>query len=337
VRLVWVRGEGTQGCDDRGAIARRVVERLGREVFSESASRSIEGVVQHEGDRWDAHLYVREADGSLFSRHLTSTAPDCTALDAAVTLAIALVIDPDAAVRTARATASTPPALSEPRAPPAAPSSAATERPASAPSSPTAAPPEPPPPILHARPNRGASPPPKPPDPSRRDSLAVTARALVAAGVLPGAAPGAAMSAEGPVERTFQATAGMLYLPEVRTASRDFAFGLTAGWLGVCAKPWAEGRVAIALCGKFLLGAIHSVVYTLEPTGPGDRLWTGASLSLGARFRIAGPVVAELGGEGLVPFPFTRYQFQVTGHDGSVFHEQSVAWFAFAGVGVSIP
>ncbi len=143
------------------------------------------------------------------------------------------------------------------------------------------------------------------------------------------------MSAEGPGDHAFQATAGMLYLPEVRTASRDFAFGLTAGWLGMCAKPWAEGRVAIALCGKFLLGAIHSVVYTLEPTGPGDRVWTSASMSLGAGIRIAGPVVAELGGEGLVPF--TRYQFQVTGQSGSVFPEASVAGFAFAGVGVSIP
>ncbi|MGA7120005.1 MAG: hypothetical protein WBY94_07910, partial [Polyangiaceae bacterium] len=100
MRLVWVLGERTQGCADRATIARRVVARLGREVFSESAPRSVEGVVQHEGDRWDAHLYVRDGDGSLFgSRYLSSTAPDCSALDAAVTLAIALAIDPDAVAR----------------------------------------------------------------------------------------------------------------------------------------------------------------------------------------------------------------------------------------------
>lgn len=334
MRLVWVRGERTQGCLDRGAIARRVVERLGREVFSDSAPRSIEGVVQHEGDRWDAHLYVREADGSLFgSRYLTSTAPDCTALDAAVTLAIALVIDPDAATRPSLATVPPPAPTPDPVAPPAAPSSPSDRGPVAAAPPPTTTPAHAPLPIAATLPN--PVPPRTPQEPFRADALAATGRALVAAGVLPAAAVGAGLSVEGPVNRTVQATAGMLYLPEVRTASRDFAFGLTSGWLGACAKPWAEGRVAITACGKILLGAIHSVVYTLAPTEPGDRVWTSAALTLGFKVRIGGPFVAELGGEGWVPF--TPYRFRVVGQSGWVFQEGSVSGFVFAGVGVSIP
>ena len=170
---------------------------------------------------------------------------------------------------------------------------------------------------------------------SRSGSLAATARALVAGGLLPGAAPGAALSVEGPVDRRFQATAGVLYLPETRTATRDFGFGLTAGWLGACAQPWADDRVAVAFCGTVLVGGIHSVVYTLEPTNPGEIFWASPSASFTARFRIAGPVVVELGGEGLVPF--TPYRFEVRGQSRWPYQEGSVAGFGFVGLGVSIP
>jgi len=163
----------------------------------------------------------------------------------------------------------------------------------------------------------------------------VTARALLAAGILPGAAVGAALSAEGPDELPFQGSAGILYFPEVRTATGDFAFGLTAGWLGACARPWATGRVSLAICGSLLLGAIHAVVYTLEPYHPGDQVWIGASLSLGMRFRLVGPIVAELGAEGLVPFQ--AWQFLISGPNKTAFQEASVAGFGFAGLGVSIP
>jgi hypothetical protein len=141
------------------------------------------------------------------------------------------------------------------------------------------------------------------------------------------------LSAEGPTGLTFHGSAGLLFLPEVRAA--DFAFGLTAGWLGVCARPWAQGRVATAICGKVLLGAIHAVVYAVEPDRPGDRIWSSASLSLGLRLRIVGPLVAELGAEALVPF--TPYRFLVAGPNTLIFQEAPVAGFGFAGLGVSIP
>jgi hypothetical protein len=161
-------------------------------------------------------------------------------------------------------------------------------------------------------------------------------RVLAAAGVLPELAAGAALSVEGPSGRTFQGTGGVLYFPEVRTsAPADFAFGVTAGWLGGCGQPWRAERVALFLCAKLFIGAIHSVVYTLNPTQPGDRLWSGASVSSTAKFRIAGPFLAEIGAEVLVPL--TRQPFMVRGESKPIFEEGSVDPVGFAGVGVSIP
>jgi hypothetical protein len=329
VRLVWVRGERTENCDDRAGIARRVSARLGRDVFSDAAPRAIEGVVQHDGEHWAARLYLRDADGALVgSRNLTSDAPDCEPLEAAVTLAIALAIDPDAALRAPPTVAQTaPPAVESPR-------------PAPAPIPPTAPPAAPPPaaaPSPFPVPNRPqASPEPLAPARSpRRDGVRVTARGVIAAGLLPSASPGFAWSAETPAGRVVLGTAGVLYLPETRTAEGDFAFGLTLAWLGACAQAWGERAVSLAVCGKVLLGAIHAVVYKLEPTEPGDRIWSGASLAGQARFRIVGPLVVELGAEMVVPF--TRSRFMVSGGDAPVFQESAVGAVGFAGLGLSIP
>jgi hypothetical protein len=124
-------------------------------------------------------------------------------------------------------------------------------------------------------------------------------------------------------------------LPEVRTAAGDFGFGLTAAWLGACAQAWGERAVALSACGKLFAGGIHAVVYALEPTQPGDRLWAAASVSAQIRVRVVGPLVAELGAEGLVPI--TRQPFLVHGQSGTVFQESVVGAAGFAGVGVSIP
>jgi hypothetical protein len=154
-------------------------------------------------------------------------------------------------------------------------------------------------------------------------------------GLLPATSLGFAWSAEGPANRPFLASVGVLYLPEVRTAARDFGFGLTTAWLGGCAQAWGERSIALAACAKVLAGGIHAVVYTLEPTTPGDRPWVAASLEARIRGRIIGPCVAELGGEAF--FPITRQRFRVSGQSDPVFQEATVGVAGLAGIGVSIP
>jgi hypothetical protein len=125
-----------------------------------------------------------------------------------------------------------------------------------------------------------------------------------------------------------------MYLPEVHTSVGDFAFGLTAGWGGACVRT-DRARANLSLCGKVLLGAIHSVVFSLEPAEPGERWWAAGALSAQARLRVAGPVLAELGLEAVAPM--TRDRFLVGGHADPVFRQGPVAGIAFVGLGVTIP
>lgn len=329
VRLVVVRGERTETCSDRAAMSSKVSARLGRNVFSESAARSIEAVLQHEGEHWEAHVYVRDAGGALVgSRYFASESPDCAALDAAVALAVALTIDPDAALRSASATGTT--------AGPARPAVTEAARASTpAPSSPAAG--ATPPVAAQTRPKPDAGPVSAPSHPWRPNTAVFTTRALlVAPGVLPSTAGGLAFSTEAPSDQPIHGSAGLMYLPEAPTPDH-FAFGLTAAWLGVCAQPWRTPRAAFTLCATSLLGAIHAVVpagYT--PVNPGERIWAAASLSAGLRVRLIGPLLAELGGQLLVPIP--RTSFTIAHSSGPPeFREQAAGIMGFAGLGVSIP
>jgi hypothetical protein len=317
VRLVWIRGPGSETCLASDALAERVSLRLGWQAFSDAARRRIEGFVQREGDRWVARIYARDSDGKLIgSRDLTSDAVDCAGLDAAVTLAIALVIDTwaGAALRPPPASVDTAPA------PPPAPVAVST------------APPPAPPPCPVTKPcpalaTRDATRP--------RGESTITGRGVLAFGLLPVAAPGFAVAADLPAYRALHGTAGAVFLPEVRTRTGDFGFGLTAASAGACAVPWQGSRAALSFCGDLLLGAIHAVVYDLVPTEPGDRFWAGLAATTKLRVRLVGPLAAELGAELVVPL--ARQPFLVVRETGTVFQESAVAAMGFVGAGVSIP
>ena len=328
-RLVWVRGERTESCAGAAAIMQGVSQRLGKNVFSESALRSIEAVLQHEGDLWEVHIYVRDADGKLNgSRILTSRTPTCASIEAAATLAIALAIDPEAAFRPP------PPTSPSPSAPAPAPTPAPTPAPAPAPA-PALAPPLPPPP--HCPVERPCPPPSSsPPFPPPSSVGSVSLRAVVAFGLLPATSPGLALSADVPAYRWLHASAGVLYLPEQRTpATPDVAFGMTAAWLGACARPWDSSRASLSLCAAAMAGGIHSVVYALEPDSPGERPWAGASLDATLRVRLVGPLEAELGAD--LVFPITRYPFAVSPQFPNLFQQSLPAGVLFLGVGMSFP
>jgi hypothetical protein len=166
-------------------------------------------------------------------------------------------------------------------------------------------------------------------------------RVVVAAeGLLPAPAAGVSMATEASAGGILSATAGVLFLPEVRTSGQDFAFGLTAAWLGVCAQPWRNQVISLAACGMGELGALHAVVFhsavnALTPDNPGDSVWASASLSLAVRLRLAGPVFGELGGEGLVPF--SRNKFKIKDQPEPTFQEEWVSGLGFVGLGLSIP
>lgn len=97
--LSWSRLPGAEACIGAGELARRVEQRLGRSalVAPSQADRSVEGrVAGRSGGRWRATVALARRDGVILSERSIETAEvDCRALDEALVLVIALLIDPD--------------------------------------------------------------------------------------------------------------------------------------------------------------------------------------------------------------------------------------------------
>jgi hypothetical protein len=283
--LSWVRSQGAESCPGPAALRENVSGRLGRDPFGPSAAITIEALVSRDGDEWSAVIHARSQRGELLgTRELESEAPSCESLGEAAALAIALMIDPEAAQRVARS--------GEKPVPPARP-------------------------LL-----------PAPEPPSWLDG-----RALAAVGLLPGLALGGVLSADVGLNQTFDLTAALLYLPEQETRKLDarFAFGLTTLSLGGCAQALGRKRLGLQLCATGLLGSIHAVVYDLEPTAPGDRVWVAAAAEARLHATI-GRARISLGALGTLPF--TRHRFKAMGQNDTIFRQNVVAIGGLLGLGV---
>jgi hypothetical protein len=327
VRFAWVRAEGADGCADQQDIEAQVTARLGRSPFSADAPRSIEVVVRRVKHGFRAVIYVRGAgDARAGSRELSSEAAECTSIEAASVLALALTIDPDAAIRAPLPAA--PPAAAAPvllhlgSAPPAGlPVAVVPMLSLLAPPLPAELPPEPEPAPRAQKEAPGAS------------GLALRAGAGV--GLLPKVAPGVALAGQGVVTRAVWITGEALWMPEARTGDGRFGFGLTAFALGACFVPVRLAAVELGACGSAWAGALHAVVYQLAPVTPGDSAWAAAAASPYLRLRLAEHLHAEVGGHLLVPL--TRHPFVLGGPTDLVFREAPVTFFPFAGLGARFP
>jgi len=310
LRLSWVREEPARSCPDARALARRVRARLGRDPFSDSAGTAAEVVVKTQGDELVARIQIRASDGALRGERTITSDGDCETLVAAVALAIALYIDPTAALA---------PHASEGSAPVAAPPAPPTPPTPPVPTAIAAAPPIPDPPPPVPRPWRGA----------------LSAGVFVSAGLLPGVGPGTRLGAElRPAARLRLMLTGAL-LPETRTDDGRFGFGLGAGGAGACADVVMTPLVELAPCLALLAGEIHAVVYTLEPTHPGGRFWAGAAALGRVRFHLLPHVFVELSAGAWAPF--VRYRFEVSGRSEQVFQEPALAPVVDLGVGTAFP
>ncbi|MBI5532842.1 MAG: hypothetical protein HY898_09020 [Deltaproteobacteria bacterium] len=315
VQLTWARGLDADTCPAQDRIRSQVTERLGRNPFAADAPRSIDAVVDHVDGVWRARIHVRDEQGhSLGARELTSESDDCSSIQAAAVLAIALAIDPNARIQplhsgAASASASAPPVESAPPARIVEPSPASS-RPA-------------------------AQPAPQPaPKPIERDTTAasVTLRGGGALGLLPGATIAAGLSGSIPIARGWLVAGHALWAAESKPADQRFAFGLTAFGLGACYEPESSRWLQTGACAGAWLGSIHAVVYEIRPTDPGGRVFSALSLSPFARGRLYGPLHAQVGVEMFVPTE--RRAFTVTGWQDPVWRQPSAALFGYGGVGM---
>jgi hypothetical protein len=314
-RWSFVRLSGAESCPGAERIAAGVRSRLGRDPFADDAERNIEGSVTRDGQIWRAHLSVLDADGQVLgSRDLQSSEPDCNTLADAVTLAVALVIDPRAAFAPLTPA---PARLIAPQAAPPASAPALVETPARA-SAPASAP----------------APRSSPASAPAGSPLAVALRGSVALGLLPRPAFGVESAGEVGLTRRWGLSAGVSYFPEARTSDGGFSFGLSAAFVGLCVGALQSRALRAAICGEAQLGAMHAVVYSVRALPPGDHLWAGARVGTRLRVLLDGPLWLEAGGMAVAPL--LRHEFALKGQQDPVFESSVLSFAATLGLSASI-
>lgn len=314
VHFAWVRGAGAESCPTEATLANIVAARLGRDPFSRDSPRFIEGVVERTPSGWSAHIRMSKDGSGLGTRELTSEGPDCSSITAASVLAIAIGIDPDAALGIAP---NTPPAAP----PPAPPESAKQEKPRSVESLPIKSS------IRVASPSW--------PLPFPR--ITVSPRGILGFTLLPRAAPGFALMT-GLEGRRWEAALGMFWLPDVSTPNDDFAFGITAITLGGCMNLVRARRFSLSTCLGMHGGAMHKVVVSLQTYAPFDirsRAWFAGALSLRARIPIVSLLSIDAGVELVIPL--IHRDFAIQGQRDPVFAMAPLGFTTFFGPTLSIP
>jgi hypothetical protein len=331
VDLVWARGDDADGCATSHEIKELVSQRLGVAPFSPDARRTIETIVERREGRWVARIQIRDQQGHTeATRELTSESTDCSPIQNAAVLAIAIAIDPNARFRPVVSASETampalPPALSVSATspspiPPSAESPAPTVVPA-----PRIAPVVPAP---HSAPVVPA--PHSAPVAHEPIVSSLTLRAGLSDQLVPGTSPVAGLVGTLPIAESWSIAAQSLLVAESPAPDDRFEFGLTAFGLGSCYQ--TSGSWSTGLCASAWLGSIGAVVHSVPPTHPGGRTFTAASVETFSRAGLLGPLHIELAGGVFVPVQ--RRTFTVEGLQDPVWRQPAMAGAIFVGVGL---
>ena len=305
--LAWTRGEGAGACLSEAELAARVRSRLGREPFSAVAERTIEGHVTRTASGYDADLTVRTAtDQVIGQRRVSTPGEDCGALGGAVTLAVVLTIDPNAALEPNQPSASFP--IDQPPSPPPLPPVAPFCAETPAPKSERAAP----------------CPPPPPPRPIPGTLVA----AAGAVGPLPRFAPGVALDVSLPLSPITPVLGARILVP-VTTDDGHLQVGLDTLGLGACAKVASSAALALALCAGAEGGFVTVVARDLTPVNAGPFPWVALDAGLRLVVRSSSLVRFQAGATAL--FPLIRQEFQVDSPGAASFQSSVVGGLLFAG------
>jgi hypothetical protein len=289
--LGWSRLEGADGCIATRDLAQGVEKLLGRSalVSASQADLAIEGRIEKRapGPGYHATLTVSSSKGDpLGSRELSTESSDCRALDAEVELAVALMIDPEAALApptaAPSASASAPPVVSAP------PTASVTAPPARTVYVPVPAPPPPP-----------------APEPWRGDLAAGVA---VGFGHLPEVSPGVVIAGSLEPPWLFPLEGTLTFFPPVgvdlvRGARVELMAFEGAGF--ACPIAYREDVWSIRVCGG-LQGGFLAVSSTGFDVVPPDENGLRGTLGAGVRgrvdFRIVGPLGVAFAADFMVPF-----------------------------------
>jgi hypothetical protein len=321
--LSWLRMPGADSCIATQALARAVEDRLGRpgKVFVSAAQAdvSVEGRVEKKRDGWHAVITIRDAQGTtLGNRELDQPGASCEAMNEQLAFVIAVMIDPEAAMRER-----------QPDPPPTTTTSAL------------------PPPLPTPTPTHDNPPPPPPPEKKREPWMFEGGADLtLAAGLAPSVAVGAGVEAilyPPGVPVGFRGFTTLF--PSVRflsaSASKDGAratFDML--YLGGSVCPTLRRAVNLMLCLGGQLGALRAHAET-DNRGIKDGqllpIWN-ALLEARVSFPIVKPIGVSGGLALAVPILHPKFEYRTTAGGTDTLHEVSpVAFVASGGIGFVFP
>lgn len=326
--LAWVRDEGAESCPTGRELASDVTQRLGRSPFDENAIHSIEIRVERTATGFRSRVYVRASDGRVLGRRLLSSdEPSCAPLFSATALAVALLIDPDAALR------------ENPSAPSAVAAFDVPEPAAPPPVAPTRAPPPPSPPPV-AEPRAAL-------EPAEREVASTSALAVFAGGLVPGNSAGVALHVAGRVTPHWGFAASALYVSPSSTATEDVSLSVGATAFGAFAtfRPLTGGATLALEAGPWL-GALHTSIVpsatgsaTVAQTSAEELLLAALSAGTGLEVHVTKAVFVTA--RALLLVPLFRHQMLLSvderGGSGTepLWTQPPVAGVLSGGVGLS--
>ncbi|HEX2871617.1 MAG TPA: hypothetical protein VHP33_10180 [Polyangiaceae bacterium] len=319
VALTVQQGRGAEACLQAEPLKRGVEKRLKRRVFVQPAQASLRVVVTfaRQGAETEARIELSSIDGTPRGTRSLVASGHCSALDDALTLSVALLVDqpPD------------PEVPAEP-APPAAPAAPAAVAPAAPP---TAARHRGPPPTPITLPDDVAA----PREPWRVD---VGAAAVAAWGVLPDVTPGVALYLKL-VPRHFPPILlqGEGFWPSTaeRDASSGARFRLFRAELALCPALHQSQRVALSLCAGQKVGWLSVEGYGFDQNQQDRRLVFSLLAGGEGKLRLLAPVSgrAFLGAE----VPLARDRFHSGGRNATqLFQASPIALLGEIGLEVAL-
>jgi hypothetical protein len=305
--LAWVRGPGAESCIGPVALSEALARTLGREALAAPAraSLAIEGHVERvdSDGSWRATLAVVTQAGEVQGlRELRSAALDCRALDGALALVLALLIEPGAVIG---------PAHVSPREPALVPVTSLPAPPA-------------PPPAPHA-PATIAPSLPAPAPPWRIDA---EAGLMGGAGLLPGgAAAGVALDAYFTPPGWPAIAVGGAFWPSRAggTALGGANFSLGWGSLSLCPIDLEADGNGLRLCFGGTLGAIVAETTGLAPAARKIQLVYSPDVALRYRRQFVGPVTVGAGASLSIPTARPSFYYLDTlGMHHDIFQQGSI-------------
>ena len=282
--LEWRRAPGAERCLDRDGLARAVESRLGRSVFASrsGADLAVEVDLTRSEGRWRAQVVLRDTQGQRYgARELRTAAADCSALDEALVLAIALMID-----------------ISRDELPEVSSAPARPTRAAPSPATPIELPPQ-----THAP----------------REPWAFHAGVLggLAVGLLPELAAGGTVSVgvDPPSFWLTELDATLWPARETEAAGEGAEFAMVSVGLYLCPLDLGPQETRVALCAGQELGQLRASGFGFDRNDERTRLIYDLALRVRLSQRLVGPL-RLLAGAG-VRFPVSRDRFVAQEGDGT--------------------